>query len=62
MITEIENRRVVDLILQNILYTPDLHSNFILILEVCKLGLDVGFGENNIIAKFNNGDTIICDI
>jgi len=38
---KVENGRVVDLTLQNVLYILGLHSNLISILKVCSLGLDV---------------------
>jgi len=41
MAIEVENRRVVDLTLWDVLYTPGLHLNLILIPKVCGLGLDV---------------------
>jgi len=41
MTIEVENGRVVDLTLWNILYTPGLHSNLISILKIYGLGLDV---------------------
>jgi len=59
MAIEVENKRVVDLTLQDVLYTPGLHSNLISILKVCGLGLDVWFGETNVVAKFNDGHTAI---
>lgn len=56
---EVGNKRVVDLTLQNVLYTLDLYSNLISILKVCGLDLDVQFGKNNVVAKFNNEHTTI---
>lgn len=59
MAIKVGNKRVVDLALQNVLYTLDLYSNFISILKVCELDLDVQFGKNNVVAKFNNEHTTI---
>jgi len=62
MAIEVGNKRVVDLTLQNVLYTLDLYSNLISILKVCGLDLDVQFGKDNVVAKFNNGHTTIYSI
>ena len=59
MAIEVKNERVVDLTLQNVLHTPELHSNLILIPKVCGLGLDVQFGEKEVVAKFSDGHTAI---
>ena len=54
MIIEIENRRIIDLILYNTLHTSGLHSNLIFILKIYNLELEVYFRTNNIVAKFND--------
>jgi len=59
MAIEVENRRVVDLTLWDVLHTPGLHSNLISIPKVCRLGLDVQFGEKDVVAKFSDGCTTI---
>ena len=62
MAIEVGNKRVVALTLQNVLYTLHLYSNLISILKVCRLDLDVQFGKDNVVAKFNNGHTTIYSI
>jgi len=55
MTIEVENRRMIDLTLYNVLHTLGLHSNLISILKICNLGLEVHFRTDDIIAKFDNG-------
>ena len=62
MAIKVENGGVIDLTLWNVLYTPELHSNLILIPKVCGLGLDVQFGEKEVVVKFSSGCTAICSI
>jgi len=62
MAIKVENGRVIDLTLWNILHTPELHSNLILIPKICGLGLDVQFGEKEVVVKFSSGCTAICSI
>ena len=62
MAIKVENGRVIDLTLWNVLYTPELHSNLILIPKVCGLGLDVQFGEKEVVVKFSGRCTAICSI
>jgi len=62
MAIKVENGRVIDLTFWNILHTPELHSNLILIPKVCGLGLDVQFGEKEVVVKFSSGCTAICSI
>ena len=59
---KIMNRKIIDLTLYNILYTPDLHSNLISIYKICRLGLAVTFGENKVITSFDNNRMAIYSI
>jgi len=59
---EIENGKIIDLILRDMLYTPGLHSNLIFILKICKLSLDVIFGVEDMIAKFKDRKIAILEV
>ena len=56
---EIQKRRIINLNLHNVLYTLGLHFNLISILKTCNLGLEVYFGTDNIVAKFDDNQVVI---
>ena len=59
MTIEIKDKKEIDLILQDILYTPELHSNLISILKICNMSINVVFGTNNVVARLDDEYTAI---
>ena len=59
MTIEIKDKKEIDLILQDILYTPGLHSNLISILRICNMSINVVFGTNNVVARLDDEYTAI---
>lgn len=51
---KIANRKIINLILYDVLHTPSLHFNLISILKICRLGLTMIFSKNNIVISFSN--------
>jgi len=49
------DKQKVNLILQNVLHIPELHSNLISIPRVCSQGLNIIFGLNAVTTQFSNG-------
>ena len=56
---EMTDRRIIYLILHDVLYIPGLYSNLILIPKICSLGLAVIFSKNNVITSFSDERMII---
>jgi len=59
---KVANRKMINLILHNVLYTSSFHSNFISILKICRLGLVVIFSKNKIVMSFSNGRIAIYEV
>ena len=62
IVVEVVNRRIIDPTLHNVLHIPDLHSNLISISKICRLGLAIIFGKNEVIASLSNNRIEICNI
>ena len=62
MMIEIEDEKKIDLTLQDVLHIPELWSNLISILKICNICLNMYFGIDDIVARFNDGYIAIQEI
>ena len=59
MVIKIGEGNTIDLILQDMLHTPELYLNPIFISKICGLGLDVVFRVDDVVVRFKAGRIII---
>ena len=59
MVIKIGEGNTIDLILRDMLHTPELYLNLFFILKICGLGLDVVFRVDDIVVRFKVGRIII---
>ena len=62
MTIEIENEKIIDFILKDVLHTLRLYLNLIFISKIYRLDLNNVFGAKDIVAKFKDGKTAIQEV